>query len=74
MSYHAQQNVNSAYHQQADADAIAQAQAFQKAQRDAADAADAARKAQEIAEEQRRQAIAAAAGHAAVMGWSSQRR
>jgi hypothetical protein len=65
------QQVNSAYVQQADADAIKAAQEYQEAQRKAADAAaEAAR----IAEEQRRARIAAEIGHAARIGWSSQRR
>jgi hypothetical protein len=65
------QQVNSAYVQQADAARIKEAQAYQEAQ---TRAAEAAAEANRIAEEQRRARIAAEIGHAARMGWSSQRR
>jgi hypothetical protein len=61
---------NSAYHQQADAEAIQRAQEYQRQQQEAAEAA---RKAQEIAEQQRREAERAAADQANRVRWSSQR-
>lgn len=61
---------NSAYHQQADAERVRQAQEFQRQQQEAAEAA---RKAAEIAEQQRRAAEQAAADQAARMRQTHQR-
>jgi len=62
---------NSAYQQQADAEATRRAQEYQRQQQEAADAA---REAAEIAERQRREAERAAADQANRMRWSSQNR
>ncbi|MBR7832581.1 hypothetical protein KDL01_04885 [Actinospica durhamensis] len=61
---------NSAYHQQADAERIRQAQEYQRQQQEAANAA---REAAEIAERQRRAAEKAAADQAARMRQTHQR-
>jgi hypothetical protein len=62
---------NSAYHQQADAEATRRAQEYQRQQQEAADAA---REAAELAEKQRREAERAAADQANRIGWSGQHR